>query len=65
MPPWTQADTVLRLKGKGVKRPGGGHGDQYVALKIVLPPERDAALEAFVQDWSAGKQHDPRAGMEA
>jgi DnaJ-class molecular chaperone len=65
VPPWTQADTVLRLKGKGVKRHGGGHGDQYVALQIVLPPEPDAALAEFVQGWAAGGQHDPRAGMEA
>jgi DnaJ-class molecular chaperone len=65
VPPWTQADTVLRLKGKGVKRHGGGHGDQYVTLAIALPPEPDAALEEFVKGWSAGRQHDPRDGMEA
>ncbi len=45
-------------------KPGGGHGDEYVTLKIVLPDGHDEALEAFVRDWDAGRQYNPRGHME-
>jgi DnaJ-class molecular chaperone len=35
---------VLRLKGKGVPKRGGGAGDVYVSLKIVLPDAPDQKL---------------------
>jgi hypothetical protein len=34
-------------------------------LKVVLPEIRDPDLEAFVTGWTAGKEHNPRRGMEA
>src|SRR3984957_7111916 len=37
--PGTQAGQRLRLRGQGLARRGGGRGDQYVKLKIVVPPE--------------------------
>ncbi len=37
VPPASQGGQVLRLKGKGLARPGGGRGDQFVRLKIVVP----------------------------
>ena len=54
---------VLRLRGKGLAKPGGGHGDQYVTLKVVLPDAPDQALEDFVKDWS-GRGYNPRRAME-
>ncbi|WP_262689516.1 J domain-containing protein [Kordiimonas aestuarii] len=42
----------LRLKGKGVKR-GEEIGNMYVTLKLMLPAERDPALEKLVKDWGA------------
>lgn len=53
---------VLRLKGKGVRR-AGRHGDQLVKLKIVLPDEPDAELEAFASRWTPSGD-DPRRSME-
>ena len=54
IPPNAKAGQKLRLKGRGL--PGATAGDQYVVLKIVLPPadtprakelyERDAARTA-------------------
>ena len=38
IPPGTQAGKKLRLRGQGLNRRGGGRGDQYVRLKIVIPP---------------------------
>ncbi|GLS43939.1 DnaJ C-terminal domain-containing protein [Methylobacterium brachythecii] len=52
----------LRLKGKGAPRREGGHGDEYVKLKIVLPQPPDPALESFVEGWEAGKSFNPREG---
>lgn len=37
--PGTQAGQRLRLRGQGLARRGGGRGDQYVKLKIVVPAE--------------------------
>lgn len=51
---------TLRLKGKGFPNRHGGHGDQYVTLKIVLPGAADPELTEFVTGWEAGKAFDPR-----
>lgn len=58
--PGTNGGTVLRLKGKGFTKKGGGRGDQLVTLEIILPddlPELAKRLEGW-QDTS-----DPRADM--
>lgn len=52
--------TKLRLRGKGAPRRGGGFGDQFVRLQVVLPKPPDPELEAFVSNWSAGKAFNPR-----
>jgi len=64
VPRGSNTGTVLRLKGRGVPRPDGSRGDAYATLRIVLPERPDAELEAFAARWTAGKAHDPRAGME-
>ena len=64
VPKGANTGRVLRLKGKGVARPDGSRGDQYVSLKVVLPDKIDPELEAFVTNWAAGKAENPRAGME-
>jgi DnaJ-class molecular chaperone len=60
LPKGANTDTTLRLKGKGAPRRGGGHGDQFVKLKVVLPKPPDPELEAFVAGWSKGKEFNPR-----
>ena len=54
----------LRLRGKGVLRPDGSRGDEFPILRIVLPEGGDPELEAFVQRWTAGKNHNPREHLE-
>lgn len=54
---------VLRLKGRGVPKRGGGHGDLYATLRIVLPDAADGALRRFVESWSGGKAQNPRRKM--
>ncbi|HMC23345.1 MAG TPA: DnaJ C-terminal domain-containing protein [Thermoanaerobaculia bacterium] len=39
IPKGTQGGQTFRLTGKGVKKKGGGYGDQYYRVEIVLPPD--------------------------
>ncbi|MCC6779825.1 MAG: J domain-containing protein [Hyphomicrobiales bacterium] len=65
VPKAANTGTVLRLKGKGVKRSDGGHGDEYVTLKVVLPDQVDPELEEFAKRWQAGQAHNPRRHLES
>jgi DnaJ-class molecular chaperone len=60
VPKGSNTGTTLRLKGKGAPRRGGGHGDEFVKLKVMLPKPSDPDLEAFVSNWAAGKTFNPR-----
>jgi DnaJ-class molecular chaperone len=60
VPNGSNTGTTMRLKGKGAPRRGGGHGDEFVKLKVVLPTGPDPELEAFVSKWDKGKAFNPR-----
>ena len=65
VPKGSNTGTTLRLRGKGIPHAsGGGRGDQYVRLKVVLPKVVDADLEAFMKEWAGRHGYDPRAGLE-
>lgn len=59
VPKGSSSGAILRLKGKGVNRPGLP-GDLLVTLKIVLPKGPDPELEAFVAQWSPEGEEDVR-----
>lgn len=63
VPKGSNTGTKLRLRGKGAPKPGGGHGDQFVTLKVMLPKAPDPELEAFVAKWENGKAYDPRKDL--
>jgi DnaJ-class molecular chaperone len=63
VPKGSNSGTVLRLRGRGVKRADGTVGDAFATLHLVLPDGPDAELEAFAERWAAGRAFDPRAGM--
>ena len=65
VPKGANTGRVLRLRGKGVARKDGSHGDEYVTLEVVLPEPPDTELEEFARRWQAGQKHDPRRGLEA
>lgn len=65
IPKGSNTGKTLRLKGKGAPGRNGKRGDEYLTLKIVLPPEIDPELEAFAKRWKAGKTHDPREELKA
>ncbi|MFO1153129.1 MAG: J domain-containing protein [Rhodospirillales bacterium] len=50
----------LRVRGKGVPLAGGGRGDHYVTLKVVLPDPPDPALTAFIEGWAPQHPYRPR-----
>jgi len=48
IPAGTQSGRRLRLRGQGLNRRGGGRGDEYVKIKIVIPPKlTDKERELF------------------
>jgi DnaJ-class molecular chaperone len=63
VPKGSNTGTVLRLKGKGVPR-RGGHGDELVKLKVMLPSEPNPELETFLTNWAPGMSYDPRRDMQ-
>ena len=63
VPKGSNTGAVLRLKGKGVPR-RGGHGDELVKLKVMLPSEPNPELEAFLSNWAPGTSYDPRRDMQ-
>lgn len=60
VPPGASSGQTLRLRGKGVKTAAGGHGDQLVRLKIVMPEKVDEELAGFMREWAARHHYDPR-----
>jgi DnaJ-class molecular chaperone len=49
IPPRTSGGRTFRLKGKGLPRKAGGHGDLLVGVRIELPESPDADLEALAK----------------
>lgn len=52
IPAWSSSDRKLRLKGKGLPLKGGGHGDLYANVRIMLP-EGDTDLEELMRQARA------------
>lgn len=63
IPKGSNTGRVLRLKGKGVAKKGGGRGDELVQLKILLPDSIDSELEDFVKRWSEAHDYNPRKDL--
>lgn len=63
VPPGSSGGRVLRLKGRGLPKPKGGHGDLLVSLRIILPSESDPELEALMKKWRDGKPYDARSKL--
>jgi DnaJ-class molecular chaperone len=63
IPAGSNSGTVLRLRGKGMARADGGCGDQYISLKVVLPPNPDTEFVHFVKRWSERHPYRVRCGQ--
>jgi DnaJ-class molecular chaperone len=62
VPAGSNSGRSLRLKARGIGRPDGGRGDQYVRLLVVLPEGRDAELEQWARrhNYDVRRNHEPR-----
>ena len=61
VPPGAQSGQKLRLKGRGL--PGRTPGDQYVVLKVVLPPVKTDEDRALMEKMKQQMPFDPRASL--
>ena len=50
----------MRLKGKGLPKADGKRGDLLVSLRIVLPKDGDADLEALMKTWRNEQRYSAR-----
>ena len=57
VPKGSNTGTRLRVRGKGVPIAGGGRGDLYVTLQVMLPTPPDPDLVTFVEQWSANHSY--------
>jgi curved DNA-binding protein len=60
IPAGAHSGQKLRLRGRGL--PGQPPGDQYVQLKVVLPPADSPQAKALYEEMRAKLNFDPRAG---
>ncbi|HXG67350.1 MAG TPA: J domain-containing protein [Blastocatellia bacterium] len=62
VPAGTQGGKRLRLRGQGLNKRGGGRGDQYVRLKIVVPPHPNEKEKQLYKQLSEISRFNPREG---
>jgi DnaJ-class molecular chaperone len=60
IPPGTQGGKRLRLRGQGLNRRGGGRGDEYARLKIVIPPSLSPQEKELFEQLAATSRFDAR-----
>jgi curved DNA-binding protein len=66
VPPRTQSGSKLRLKGKGMSKRGGGHGDLLVEVVVRLPDGHDhAAITAAFESLDGQYLEDVRAELKS
>jgi curved DNA-binding protein len=59
IPPGSQSGQKLRLRGRGL--PGQPPGDEYVQLKVVLPPADSPQAKSLYEEMRSKLNFDPRA----
>jgi curved DNA-binding protein len=61
IPAGSQSGSKMRLRGRGL--PGQPPGDQYVSLKVVMPPANSPAARALYEQMRRELPFDPRADL--
>jgi curved DNA-binding protein len=61
LPPGSQSGRKLRLAGKGLPQPGGGAGDLYAVLNIVVPAAAGEREKKLYEELRAASKFDPRS----
>jgi curved DNA-binding protein len=60
VPAGSQSGQRLRLRGQGLNKRGGGRGDLYVRLKVVVPTQPSEREKQLYQELAAASQFKPR-----
>jgi len=58
VPAGTSSGARLRLRGKGING-----GDQYIEIKVVIPPPRDDRSRQLIEEFGRANPQSPRAGL--
>jgi DnaJ-class molecular chaperone len=61
IPPGAQTGQRLRLRGRGLSKRGGGRGDEYVKLKIVVPRKLTAREKELFDQLASESHFKPRS----
>lgn len=61
IPAGSQSDRKLRLRGRGL--PGQPAGDQYVVLKVIVPPASSPEARSLYEQMGREMAFDPRADL--
>jgi len=61
VPAGSSSGRRLRLRGKGMPGPRGGHGDLYATVQVVVPRELSAEERVLFEQLSHASRFDPRA----
>lgn len=63
IPAGSASSRRLRLRGKGLARPGGPRGDQYVVIDIVPPKQPTDRQTELLKEFARLDSPDPRANV--
>jgi curved DNA-binding protein len=61
--PGSRAGQKLRLTGKGLPKPGGGHGDLYCVLQIAVPSVLSDRERQLYEELARASRFDPRGHL--
>ncbi len=61
IPPGSRAGQKLRVRGKGLPRPGGGEGDLYAVLQVVTPSVLSEREKQLYRELQQASSFNPRA----
>jgi DnaJ-class molecular chaperone len=64
IPAGAQGGQRLRLRGQGLNKRGGGRGDQYVKLKVVVPTHPTDREKQLYKELAEASRFQPRAGWD-
>jgi DnaJ-class molecular chaperone len=62
VPSHSQGGQKLRLRGQGLTRRGGGRGDQFIRLKVVVPTHLTPAEQKLFEQLAHESRFNPRNG---
>ena len=65
IPSGTQDGKRLRVKGRGLPRPKGGHGDLYVSVHVEIPQKLNRHEKELLEKFADAHKESPRKHLES